>query len=62
MGIAWTGWIFPVRTEDDPIEGTFAHTVADFRGGCIDFIVKHEAFRGETLRRRIAEALLQSHR
>lgn len=36
--------------------------IADFRGGCIDFIAKHEAFRGETLKRRIEEALSQSHR
>ena len=35
--------------------------IADFRGGCIDFIVKHEAFRGETLKRRIKEALSQFH-
>jgi len=34
----------------------------DFRGGAIDFIQKHEAFQGDTLRRRVFEALANHKR
>jgi two-component system chemotaxis family response regulator WspR len=36
--------------------------VAEFRGGCIDFLPKRDAFKGKVLRRRIAEALSKCNR
>lgn len=31
--------------------------IADFRGGCVEFIPKHEAFEGDTLRRQVFAAM-----
>jgi diguanylate cyclase (GGDEF)-like protein len=36
--------------------------IADFRGGAIEFITKHEAFKGDALRRRILTAMARHKR
>lgn len=36
--------------------------IAEFRGGCIDFLPKRDAFKGNVLRRRITEALSKCNR
>lgn len=36
--------------------------IAEFRGGCVDFLPKREAFKGHILRQRIMEALAKSNR
>ncbi len=36
--------------------------IADFRGGAIEFITKHEAFKGDSLRRRVLTAMARHKR
>ncbi len=49
--------IIGLSTSSDP-----EVVISDFRGGAIDFITKHDAFKGQVLRQRVLEALSRHKR